>query len=183
MTRHEQDRVHEASGIAFTFAGHLVWGNPKLSEGLHGDVEAWRCGRCNGLVVGEVEATDTHAEQCAQLDETREVVATLRDTIDKLAHGAFKPVEVPGAVISDQPKVERERRNPPATAHEMGADVERLHRVARWREAATVREVPIEYPDREHVDGLVGREEGSAARATAQQLRADGLDEPGNGAS
>ena len=32
MTRHEADRVHAASGIAFTFAGHLVWGNPKLAE-------------------------------------------------------------------------------------------------------------------------------------------------------
>jgi hypothetical protein len=64
------------------------------------------------------------------------------DTIGKLAHGAFKPVEVPGAVLSDQPKAGRERRNPSATAHEMGADVERLTRVARWRDAAAVREVP-----------------------------------------
>jgi hypothetical protein len=169
MTRHEADRVHEASGIAFTFAGHLVWGNPVLSEGLHGDVESWRCGLCNALVVGDKAATDDHAEQhnatknalveltkllaavAEKLDrvdaQVRTQMGELADVAEKLdciSPGAFKPVEVPGAVLG------HERRNPSATAHEMGADVQRMTRVARWRDAATVREVPAQL----RADGL-----------------------------
>lgn len=158
MTRHEADRVYEASGIAFTFAGHLVWGNPKLAEGLHGDIEAWRCSLCKVLVVGDERDQGEHAEVHEAvrnaLVELTSLVGALARKLDNVSHGAFKPIEaVPGAVLSDQPKAERERRNPSATAHEMGADVERLTRVARWRDAAAVREV------------------------TAEQLRADGLPE------
>jgi hypothetical protein len=181
MTRHEADRVHEASGIAFTFAGHLVWGNPVLSEGLHGDVEAWRCGECRALVVGDEAATDAHAYAHVLSARVAADLEILRDRVDNISPGAFKPVEVPGAVLSDQPKAERERRNPSATAHEMGADVQRMTRVARWRDAATVQ--VVEYPDREHVDGLIGRVEGGAVREvppvldSPAQLRADGLPE------
>lgn len=137
MTRHEQDRVHEASGIAFTFAGHLVWGNPKLAEGQHGDIEAWRCGCCHGLVVGEPEP---HADLHGRFDA---LVARL----DNVSHGAFKPIEaVPGAVLSDSPKgvgadqarlvndeVREERVAAYREAYEQGRVV--------WRDAATVREV------------------------------------------
>jgi hypothetical protein len=166
--------VHEASGIAFTFAGHLVWGNPVLSEGLHGDVETWRCGECHGLVVGETVA---HAEQHVNVDELDSRLSTLALAFDQIAHGAFKPVEVPGAVLSDQPKAERERRNPPATAHEMGADVERLTRVARWRDAATVREVEPKGEGgwRETADGHTL--EVPLVLDSPAQLRADGLPE------
>jgi hypothetical protein len=111
-----------------------------------------------------------HAEQHMRYDALVGAVDDLHGTVARLAHGAFKPIEVPGT-----PKAERERRNPSATAHEMGADVQRMTRVARWRDAATVQ--VVEYPDREHVDGLIGREEGGAARETAEQLRADGLPE------
>jgi hypothetical protein len=152
MTRHEADRVHEASGIAFTFAGHLVWGNPVLSEGLHGDVEAWRCGECRALVVGDEAATDAHAYAHVLSARVAADLEILRDRVDNISPGAFKPVEVPGAVLSDSPKpqADRERRNPSATAHEMGADVQRMTRVARWRDAATVREVPAQL----RADGL-----------------------------
>jgi hypothetical protein len=141
MTRHEQDRVHEPSGITFTFAGHLVWGNPKLSGGLHGDVESWRCGRCYALVVGEVAATDVHAEQHAQLDELAVSFTHVVDTIGKLAHGAFKPAEPERRVRKPKAEPAGTVRNPPATAVEMGLDAHRRARLAGWKDAATVREV------------------------------------------
>lgn len=179
MTRHEADRVHEASGIAFTFAGHLVWGNPKLAEGLHGDIEAWRCGLCKVLVVGDERDQGEHAEVHEAvrnaLVELTSLVGALARKLDNVSHGAFKPVEVPGAVLSDSPK-----RNPSATAHEMGADVERLTRVARWRDAAAVREVEPkgEGAWRETADGhTLEVAVVDQAHATAEQLRADGLPE------
>src|SRR6476620_5416956 len=114
MTRHEADRVHEASGIAFTFAGHLVWGNPKLSGGLAGDVEAWRCGRCAALVVGDTAEIDAHAEQHARLDavETR---------LGEVVHGAFKPIEDRGHDAARAARVEKLREAIAAGAVEAAA--------------------------------------------------------------
>lgn len=139
MTRHEADRVHEASGIAFTFAGHLVWGNPRLaSKSLHGDVEAWRCSQCLALACGDEAEMNEHAEQHRTMDDALglllDSIEALRVQLDKVSHGAFKPIET-------QPQAERERRNPSATAYELGADVQRMTRVARWHDAAAVREV------------------------------------------
>lgn len=128
MTRHEADRVHEASGIAFTFAGHLVWGNPKLAEGLHGDVETWLCSRCRGLVVGDDATIAPHAELHLALDK-------LAKRLDNVVPGAFKPVEVPGAVLTDTPK----------PSHRDAAELRRgAERVTAWRDAAAVREVTAE---------------------------------------
>jgi hypothetical protein len=114
MTRHEADRAHEASGIAFTFAGHLVWGNPVLSEGLHGDVEAWRCGECHGLVVGETVA---HAEQHVNVDELDSRLSTLALAFDQIAHGAFKPSKCPARCcrISRRPSANVATRPRPRT--------------------------------------------------------------------
>src|SRR5690242_12577712 len=97
MTRHEADRVHEASGIAFTFAGHLVWGNPRLAgKSLHGDIEAWRCSQCLALVVGDEVEQGMHAEQHAAVTRAIEGLTNIVDKmaakLDNVSHGAFKPV-------------------------------------------------------------------------------------------
>jgi len=152
MTRHEADRVHEASGIAFTFAGHLVWGNPRLAgNALHGDVEAWRCSQCFALVLDDDPADasvfGTHAEQHRTTNDAfgllGDSIESLRKRLDNISHGAFKPVEANAGAM-------------PAAQMRRGAE-----RVTAWRDAASVqvvevREVPLDAP---------------------QQLRADGLDE------
>lgn len=166
MTRHEQDWVHEASGIAFTFAGHLVWGNPKLAEGLRGDIEAWRCSLCKVLVVGDEGEQGEHAEVHEAvrnaLVELTKLVDMLARKLDNVSHGAFKPIEaVPGAVLSDQPKgvgtdqarlvndeVREKRVAAYREAYEQGrvvwreaASVQAQAPHAAWSDSATVREV------------------------------------------